>query len=84
MYVCMYVQFPVGLRFSVDTLVAVSVTSCYFFGWVLALQLMDVLIILTFDLIFMISCITLCCNDRNFFLDGQFRCFVVSSDYLFV
>ena len=55
-----------------------------FFGWVLALHLMDVSIILTFDLIFMISCITLCCSDRNFFLDGQFRCFVVSSDYLFV
>ena len=53
-----------------------------FFGWVLALHLMDVSIILTFDLIFMISCITLCCSDRNFFLDGQFRCLVVSSDYL--
>ena len=53
-----------------------------FFGWVLAPHLTDVSIILTFDLIFMISCITLCCSDRNLFLDGQFRCLVVSSDYL--
>ena len=79
-----WLQFPVGPRVSVDTLVAVSVTSCYFLGWGLALHLMDVWIILTFDLIFLISCITLCCSDRNFFLDDQFRCFVVSSDYLFV
>ena len=34
--------------------------------------LMDLLIILTFDLIFMINCITLHCYDRNFFLDCQF------------
>ena len=42
---------------------------------------MDLLIILTFDLIFMINCITLHCYDRNFFLDCQFcvLCFVVSS-----
>ena len=33
---------------------------------------MDLLIILTFDLIFMINCITLHCYDRNFFLDCQF------------
>ena len=33
---------------------------------------MDLLIILTFDLILMINCITLHCYDRNFFLDCQF------------
>ena len=46
-----------------------------FFGWVLALHLMDVSIILTFDLIFMISCITLCCSDRNFLLGWSISVF---------
>ena len=50
----------------------------------IGVHLMDVLIILTLDLIFVIKCITLHCNDRNFFLDGQFWCFVVSFVYLFV
>ena len=49
----------------------------------IGVHLMDVLIILTLDLIFVINCITLHCNDRNF-LDGQFWCFVVSFVYLFV
>ena len=50
----------------------------------IGVHLTDALIILTFDLILMINCITLRCNDKNFFLDGQFWCFVVSLVYLFV
>ena len=51
----------------------------------IGVHLTDVLIILTFDLILMINCITFIrCNDKNFFLDGQFWCFVVSLVYLFV